>query len=623
MSETKSSIGVLLTPPRSFSDPATETAFLSEYRRMGLQFAFTAFVLGAASVLIFLLVVAVSGDPNGLDTERQTLRFSFAMVLLATAWLFRYREGWVLRFYVPAVLSVITMSGVIVILLAVLTNNQELGQNVGLGRVSLAMVLVLWVSYGFQRLPVQFVTPALILPSIFVVVHTWVTGDSVAALSITLYAIVAHAVGIILCMQTERRERAVFAHALELEQANAKIAAQAKHNQELSEAKSLVLASVSHDLRQPLSSLSLYVNMLRAEANDPETAEIVRCADHMQTCVGAMEGNLSRILEISRAQTLGAGFPVSVVDLANVLAGLRTIFTPAATAAGIELRFQDLAPGVFMVTSNPERLHEVLSNLLSNAIKFANHDRRRGCWAHVGVIQTASGLRIDVRDNGIGIPSEHQDRVFNEYYQVGNPARKSAHGYGLGLSMVRSTIGRLPGHSLAMYSRPGKGSRFSVYVPQATASSQTVPRKPASEPAASEDGEILVGSMVLIVEDDDSLRNALSDQLISWGAVVEVAENCDEALEIARSCERLIDAVISDFKLPGEKNGIEVIRLVRETQPHLVAALITSGEYSFDRNLIKGMEAVRFLPKPIAPETLRAELTMAIKSSLASAANLN
>ena len=174
-----------------------------------------------------------------------------------------------------------------------------------------------------------------------------------------------------------------------------------------------------------------------------------------------------------------------------------------------------------------------------------------------------------------------------------------------------------------MYSRPGRGSRFSVYAPRAPASSKAALRKPAGEPAVSADDELLVGSMVLIVEDDDSLRGALTDQLISWGAVVEAAENCDEALEIARSCERLIDVVISDFKLPGEKNGIDVIRQVRATQPHLLAALIISGEYSFDRNLLKGIEAVRFLPKPIAPETLRAELTMAIKSSLASAAQLN
>lgn len=623
VSDDKSTIGILLSPPRRFSDPVTEAAFLSEYRKLGLQFAFTAFLLGAASVLIFSLAVALSDNPIAIDTHRQTLRVSFALVLLATAWFFRYRQHFILRFYVPALLSVITLSGLIVMLLAVLSDARQVGQDVGLGRVSLAMVVVLWVSYGFQRLPVKFAAAALVPPSLFVVIYTWLTHDRASALSISLYAVVAHAVGIMLCMQTERRERAVFAHARELEQANAKIAAQAKRNQELSEAKSLVLASVSHDLRQPLSSLSLYVNMLRAEAQNPETAEIVRCADQMQTCVGAMEGNLSRILEISKAQTHNADLPVDVIDLASLFASLHTIFAPAATATGIRLRFQPILPGSLTVISNRERLHEVLSNLLSNAIKFADHSRAGGCWAYVGAVETPDGVRIDVRDNGIGIPLEHQDRIFNEYYQVGNPARKSAHGYGLGLSVVRSTIDRLRGHALAMYSKAGNGSRFSVYAPRPSASATAVQKKPVQESAASGDGEILLGSMVLIVEDDDSLRNALSEQLISWGAVVETAESCDEALAVARSCERLIDAILSDFKLPGEKNGIEVIRKVRETQPHLVAALITSGEYSFDRNLLHGMEAVRFLPKPIAPDRLRTELAKAVRSSLTSAEQLN
>ncbi len=607
--------------PTKFPDQEIEKEFLKTFRVSGMAFTRACLLIASLMIVSFVTAVALRSDLLGSDLQRQLIRVVLA-VTLAGAWFLtgKYRPL-IEQHYVVTVGGVIGLASLALSMLAAAPLLPEISDPFP-SKIPMAVIIVLWLSYTFPRLPTLLVSALTAAPTLVAVVVAWGQPQDFPV-AVILYLLAAHSIGIVLGVQVERRERAVFAHALELEQANAKIAAQAKHNQELSEAKSLVLASVSHDLRQPLSSLSLYVNMLRAEANDPETAEIVRCADHMQTCVGAMEGNLSRILEISKAQTLGAGFPVSVVDLANVFAGLRTIFAPAATAAGIELRFQDLAPGAMMVTSNPERLHEVLSNLLSNAIKFANHDRRRGCWAHVGAIQTANGLRIDVRDNGIGIPSEHQDHVFNEYYQVGNPARKSTHGYGLGLSMVRSTIGRLPDHSLAMYSRPGKGSRFSVYVPQATASTQTVPRKPTSEPAASEDGEILVGSMVLIVEDDDSLRNALSDQLISWGAVVEVAENCDEALEIARSCERLLDAVISDFKLPGEKNGIDVIRLVRETQPHLVAALITSGEYSFDRNLIKGMEAVRFLPKPIAPETLRAELTMAIKSSLASAAHLN
>ena len=607
--------------PAKFPDVETEREFLRTFRVSGMTFTRACLLIASLMIVGFVAAVALRSDLLGSDLQRQLIRVALA-VILGGAWFFagKFRH-FIERNYVLAVGGVIGLASLALSVLAAAPLLPEISDPFP-SKIPMAVIIVLWLSYTFPRLPTFLVSALTATPTLVAIFVAWGQPQDFP-IAVILYLIAAHSIGVVLGIQVERRERAVFAHALELERANAKIAAQAKHNQELSEAKSLVLASVSHDLRQPLSSLALYVNMLRAEADHPETTEIVRCADHMQTCVGAMEGNLSRILEISKAQTLGTGFPVSSVDLANVFARLRTIFAPAATATGIELKFQALAPGVLMVKSNPERLHEVLSNLLSNAIKFANHDRRAGCWAYIGVIKTAGGLRIDVRDNGIGIPIEHQDRVFNEYYQVGNPARKSTHGYGLGLSMVRSTIGRLPGHSLAMYSRPGKGSRFSVYAPQAPASSQAALKKPASEPAVSADGELLVGSMVLIVEDDDSLRNALSDQLISWGAVVEAAESCDEALEIARSCERLIDVVISDFKLPGEKNGIDVIRQVRATQPHLVAALIISGEYSFDRNLLKGIEAVRFLPKPIAPETLRAELTMAIKSSLASAAQLN
>ena len=620
MNGSASTIRILLTPPRRFTDPATEAAFLADYRKEGLQFAVSAFILGALAVLIFLLVVAVIGDPLALDSERQSLRLSFALVLLAVSWLFRRRESMVLRFYVPIVMSVVVFSGVVVVSLAIMTSAHELGQDASLGKVSLAMVLVLWLSYGFPRLPIQYVAPALLAPTLFVVAHSWLTSDQGPALSITLYAIVAHAVGIILCMQTERRERAIFAHARDLAKANEKIAAQAKRNQELNEAKSLVLASVSHDLRQPLSSLSLYVNMLGNEAGSGDKDEILRCADHMRTCVGAMEGNLSRILEISRSESHNSLLPTYGVDLASVFSSVETIFAPAAAAAGVELRVMRPAPGAYIVNSNLERLHEVLSNLVSNAIKFSDHRRRS--WAYVGAVRTSNGFRIDVRDNGIGIAKEHQGRVFNEYYQVGNPARNSSQGYGLGLSVVKATIGRMRGHSLVMSSKEGKGTRFSILLPRAIGPEQLSAARPALEPTAIEVDKILTGSMVLVVEDDASLREAMSEQLQSWGVVVESAGTYDEALSISSNCERLLDAVLTDFKLPGNMNGIDVIRKVREGQPHRVAAIVTSGEYSFDHKLLDGMEEVRFLPKPIDPETLRNKLAMAISSSLASAEQL-
>lgn len=609
--------------PKRFGNVEMEQEFLHGFRVSGLAFTRACFFLAAAMAAAFVVAIHLRHDLLGADLQRQAIRAAIAVVLAVSWWLLGRNRQWIEQHYVLVVGGVIAITSCGLSLLAAAPALPHISDPFP-SKIPMAVIIVLWLSYTFPRLPTPLVTVITAIPTATTVIVAW-GQPADFPIAVTLYLAVAHSIGIVLGMQVERRERAVFAHARDLERANAEIAAQSKLNEDLSAAKSLVLASVSHDLRQPLSSLSLYVNMLRTSDEEGDHAEVARCAEQMQTCVSAMEGNLGRILEISRMQNRDARLPVGPVDLCTLFISLRTIFGPAAAAAGIRLVIREPVPGALVVCSNRERLHEVLSNLLSNAIKFAGNPRRGESWVHVSALRTRRGVRIDVRDNGIGIAPEHHARVFDEYYQVGNPARNSTYGYGLGLAVVRATIGRLEGHQSTLYSRLGHGSRFSVYAPIFVGAAQRG-AAPISAPEvtihANGSENVLLGSLVLVVEDDDSLREALAVQLSSWGAVVETAATCAEALTAARNGERLIDAILTDLKLPGNEDGIEVIRQVRGTQPHCVAAVLTSGEYAFDRLRLADMEAVRFLPKPIEPEVLRAELAHAIRASLAAATQL-
>jgi CheY-like chemotaxis protein/anti-sigma regulatory factor (Ser/Thr protein kinase) len=337
--------------------------------------------------------------------------------------------------------------------------------------------------------------------------------------------------------------------------------------------------------------------------------------------VAAMSDNLSRLSDIAELQDRNEALPVETVDLFVVLRRLSSVYGGQADGKGVRLVVKEPAPGALLAASDGARLWEILANLVSNAIKFSDTGRRG--WVLVRAISVGDTLRITIRDNGVGIDPRFHRRIFDEYFQVGNPQRDRDKGYGLGLSIVRETVSRLSGHRLCLRSACGQGSRFDLFIPKAR-SCDSRPTVPSSRPvnlavAAGEEGfrttvgaldgsNRLLGRYALLVEDDVATRQALTETLEGWGMLVEAVGSPDEALTAVRRAERFFDVVVSDFNLPGPTDGLGVVDAVRSEQGQPTPAIIVSGRLAaIDPGRLRKVDA-RTMAKPLDPVQLRSEL---------------
>lgn len=235
-------------------------------------------------------------------------------------------------------------------------------------------------------------------------------------------------------------------------------AEQAQRSAELANRmKSKFFAAASHDLRQPMHALTLFVDVLKNRELDPQTIHLVGQVEQSVEVLGAM---FDALLDISR---LDAGVVQPRYEnflLQPLLDRMYAEFSWLAMDKG--LRFE-MAHCDAVVHSDPLLLERILRNLISNAIRYTE----RGEVA-VSCGEAPDGIRIEVRDSGIGIAPEHLPHVFEEYYQVGNRQRDRSKGLGLGLAIVRR-LEQLLGYRMTLDSTPGAGSRFVFVVPQAAA----------------------------------------------------------------------------------------------------------------------------------------------------------
>jgi two-component system CheB/CheR fusion protein len=325
--------------------------------------------------------------------------------------------------------------------------------------------------------------------------------------------------------------------------------------------KSRFLAAASHDLRQPLQTLSLVQGILAKKLKDPDALQLVAKLDET---LGAMTGMLNTLLDINQLEA-GIVKPEIVDFPANeLLDRLRAEFAYHVRANNIEW---SVVPNRLAIRSDPRLLEQMLRNLLSNAVKYTRRGKiLLGCRRRGGL------LRIEVWDTGIGIPATELDAVFEEFHQLGNPARERSRGLGLGLTIVQR-LGKLLGHSIDVRSRHGAGSVFSIEVPLGQHALRATPEPEAAAGMGR-------GRAVLVVEDDPAMREMLELLFTGEGYRTASAGDGNEALAmVARGAARP-DIVIADFNLPGGLTGLQVVAGVRETLHREVPVVILTGDIS-------------------------------------------
>jgi len=212
-------------------------------------------------------------------------------------------------------------------------------------------------------------------------------------------------------------------------------------------------------------------------------------------------------------------------------------------------------------------LGRVLRNLVENAIRYTKSGHIR-----LSCRLIEDRLRIEVEDSGIGIPPEQLDRIFDEFHQVGNPARDRTQGLGLGLAIVRR-IADLLGHWVEVRSRPGGGSTFSIDLPLATMETAGLPV--TGDAGSDQNGQ---GRLVVVIDDDALVLESLEAILTEWGYQAVAAVSAEEAIAQVRELGRRPDIVIADYRLREGRTGTEAILAVRALFDHPIPGLILTGE---------------------------------------------
>ena len=570
-----------------FADARTEAGFLTAYRTQGVRFAAVGLALGG---MLALLVSSTHLFLDG-DGQRALIRgWSYAwlsVILGGASWLAFGNPCFVIRHYLFAVGGpVIASTSLLCVFWWFRIEEQAAPYTHG----ATVMILALFVISAFGRLPTALVAGLAIVNTLAFILAIVMLSEPL--LPTTIYMLLACFAVIALSVDIERRERANFRQ-LSLTHA-------------ASVAKSRVLASVSHDLRQPLGALSLYLGSLRNREGANDAAGFRVCVDRMGLCLQAMEGNLSRLLEIGRLQGASEAVALEHVDLRDLVHRVHSVYLLQATSARVVLDFDAIGDDARWGRTHGNRLFEIVSNLVHNALKFTQKRWPGGGGiVRIGVTRHASRISVCVEDNGPGIAPADHAKIFEEYVQIGNSERDHRKGYGLGLAVVRQMVNSLAGHDVSVRSAAGSGACFQVEFEASEGRASDDHRASSSATEESLNGFDFAGRLVIVVEDDVLVRDALVETLEAWGVEADTAESAAQARDMAGASDLLYDAIVTDWRLPLEHTGAEVIELVRRESGLMVPAIVITGELLDDRMPLEMPADVIVLRKPLGWLELR------------------
>jgi PAS domain S-box-containing protein len=359
-----------------------------------------------------------------------------------------------------------------------------------------------------------------------------------------------------------------------------------------SSSKSRFLAAASHDLRQPMQALNIYVGLLaRQTRDDRKAADLVFRLDQSVNALGDL---LDSLLDISK---LDAGIitpKVAPFALKSVLERMEAEMRPTLEAKG--LRFT-VMPSHLMAVSDETLVERILRNLLTNAGRYTEKG-----GVVLGCRPRGQRVVLQVWDTGIGIPDDRRDLVFEEFYQVGNQARDRKQGLGLGLAIVRR-LSLLLDHPVRVRSQVGKGTLFEVSLPRAT--EEEVERV---NPAWTAMGlaPIKQGTTAVLIDDDTAVLDSLALLLEDWGFDVVAAQDILEAFEVLREFPDIPGVIIADYRLKGGATGVAAVKSLRQAFGLPIPGVIVTGDTSPERLREVTESGFKMLHKPVRIHELRA-----------------
>jgi len=413
----------------------------------------------------------------------------------------------------------------------------------------------------------------------------------------------------ILLMQFGRRNADVFAESIRIRDENREQNVKLEKDKliiekalnvarKANEEKNRFMAAASHDLRQPLHAMTLFLGSLRHMGGDERTRELI---DKIDETSSLLHEQFNSLLDLSKfdAGVIAADHAEFRLDalLKNIVDGVM----PEAQARKIGLHIF-VAP--VTVRSDMLLLERLFRNLIINAVRYTDKGS-----VSVQARRQRNGLSVSVIDTGIGIAADDQQRIFRDYYQISNKARSKGKGSGLGLAIVKR-IAALLEMKLTLKSELGVGSTFSVHVPARA----LIDRADESQLPAREDQPegSLTGVRTLVVDDDPAILDAVTGLLRTWGCQV-VSAASPEQLERLLTTDHEFELVLLDDMLHDEVTGLDIARNLLQYLPRQRILLATGNVSSVRLNEIREA-GFMVLVKPVDYYVLLDALQNAMKT---------
>ncbi|MBK1839480.1 PAS domain-containing protein [Azospirillum sp. YIM B02556] len=347
--------------------------------------------------------------------------------------------------------------------------------------------------------------------------------------------------------------------------------------------KSRFLAAASHDLRQPMQSLLLFLDVLKPHVA-PRGQDALK---HLGRGLDVLRDLLNSLLDVSH---LDAGIvrpAIEDFDVGQMIEQIGSAYAPIAAAKGLDLRVTQCEAAV---RSDPTLLARMVRNLVENALRYTDRGR-----VTIACHKTEDTLRIEVADTGIGIPDEHLKRIWEEFHQVGNPERDRNRGLGLGLAIVQR-LSALLEHPVEVRSTPGQGSVFSIAMPLG----RVGPKQAVVAPV-----EVVGNGRVAVLVDDDAIvLLGLKATFEAWGYKVLAATSTEGVLAALRKDGRRPDIVVADYRLREGQIGTEAILRVREAYGADIPGIILTGETGSEAEHDATAHSLHVIYKPVTPRQL-------------------
>ena len=359
-------------------------------------------------------------------------------------------------------------------------------------------------------------------------------------------------------------------------------------------AKSRFLAAASHDLRQPLYAIVLFMSALEKSNREEKNQQII---NKINNSLSSMHNLFDALMDISKLDSGVMRVEKERIELAELIIGVINEFDLLASEKGLTLSYQYES---HTIHSDPNLLKQIISNLVSNAIRYTVEGGVR-----IEVHIENETLVLDVSDTGIGIASTQQEVIFEEFTQLHNPERDRSKGIGLGLAIVKRTCALL-GHPLQLKSEQGVGTTFSLQLPLAKRSHITLDLKDEQPKKESNQHDVKTLAAILVIDNEPDILEGTKILLEQWGLNTVCARSLFEAKEMLKSTQIIPSAIIADYRLESGLTGLDAAEEILTAYHLSIPVLIVTGDIELEGDTRIVKKGFQLLSKPVMPAKLRA-----------------